>query len=70
MEYYFSRENLCQDTFLVSKMDSQHYVDVAIIADFKMVKQLTSDTDLILSCVTGSDKVRFQSELYICMSVS
>jgi la-related protein 4 len=70
VEYYFSRENLCQDTFLVSKMDSQHYVDVAIIADFKMVKQLTSDTDLILSCVTGSDKVRFQCKLYICMSVS
>ena len=58
MEYYFSRENLCQDTFLVSKMDAQHYVDVALIADFKMVRQLTSDFDLILSCVAGSDKVR------------
>ena len=57
VEYYFSRENLCQDSFLVSKMDSQHYVDVAIIADFKMVKQLTSDTELILSCVANSDKV-------------
>lgn len=57
VEYYFSRENLCQDSFLVSKMDAQHFVDVAIIADFKMVKQLTSDTDLILACVAGSDKV-------------
>jgi len=57
VEYYFSRENLCQDTFLVGKMDAQHFVDVAIIADFKMVKLLTTDTDLILSCVAGSDKV-------------
>jgi len=57
VEYYFSRENLCQDAFLVSKMDAQHFVDVAIIADFKMVKLLTTDTDLILSCVAGSDKV-------------
>ena len=38
-------------------MDAQHYVDVAIIADFKMVKLLTSDTELILSCVANSDKV-------------
>jgi hypothetical protein len=57
VEYYFSRENLCQDSFLVSKMDAQHYVDVSIIADFKMVKQLTTDTELILSCVANSDKV-------------
>lgn len=57
VEYYFSRENLCQDSFLVSKMDSQHFVDVSIIADFKMVKQLTTDTELILSCVANSDKV-------------
>jgi len=57
VEYYFSRENLCQDAFLVGKMDAQHFVDVAIIADFKMVKLLTTDTDLILSCVAGSDKV-------------
>jgi hypothetical protein len=62
VEYYFSRENLCQDSFLVSKMDAQHFVDVAIIADFKMVKQLTSDTDLILACVAGSDKVCFIRE--------
>lgn len=45
-------------------MDAQHFVDVAIIADFKMVKQLTSDTDLILSCVAGSDKVRNHAHTY------
>lgn len=59
VEYYFSRENLCQDAFLVSKMDAGHYVEVSVIADFKMVKQLTSDHTLILESVKDSDKVAF-----------
>eukprot|EP00961_Rhodomonas_salina_P132406 1781897-Rhodomonas_salina.1 len=59
VEYYFSRENLCQDAFLVGKMDAQHFVEVAVIADFKMVKQLTTDQALILECVKDSTKVRF-----------
>jgi len=57
VEYYFSRENLCQDAYLVSKMDAQHYVEIAVISDFKMVKQLTSDQTLILESVKDSDKV-------------
>jgi len=57
VEYYFSRENLCQDAFLVGKMDAQHFVEVAVIADFKMVKQLTTDQALILECVKDSTKV-------------
>jgi len=57
VEYYFSRENLCQDSFLVSKMDAAHFVEVSIIAGFKMVKQLTSDHTLILESVKDSDKV-------------
>jgi len=57
VEHYFSRENLCQDAFLVSKMDAGHYVEVSVIADFKMVKQLTSDHALILESIKGSDKV-------------
>jgi len=57
VEYYFSKENLCQDAFLVGKMDAQHYVEVAIIADFKMVKQLTTDQTLILESVKDSSCV-------------
>eukprot|EP00287_Rhodomonas_sp_CCMP768_P015672 CAMPEP_0196757842 /NCGR_PEP_ID=MMETSP1091-20130531/103870_1 /TAXON_ID=302021 /ORGANISM="Rhodomonas sp., Strain CCMP768" /LENGTH=458 /DNA_ID=CAMNT_0042106627 /DNA_START=209 /DNA_END=1585 /DNA_ORIENTATION=- len=57
VEYYFSRENLYQDAFLVGKMDAQHFVEVSVIADFKMVKQLTTDQALILDCVKDSTKV-------------
>ena len=57
VEYYFSRENLYQDAFLVSKMDAAHFVEVSVIAGFKMVKQLTSDHTLILESVKDSDKV-------------
>jgi len=57
VEYYFSRHNLLQDSFLLSKMDKDFFVDVCVIAGFKMMKQLTTDVDLIMSSVKGSDKV-------------
>jgi hypothetical protein len=57
VEYYFSRQNLLQDTFLLSKMSKDHYVDLSVIAEFKMIKQLTSDVDLILKSIKDSDKV-------------
>ncbi len=46
-----------QDTFLLSKMSKDHYVDLSVIAEFKMIKQLTSDVDLILKSIKDSDKV-------------
>jgi hypothetical protein len=57
VEYYFSRENLYQDAYLVGKMDAQHYVEVSVIADFKALKQLTTDQALILDTVKDSTKV-------------
>jgi la-related protein 4 len=48
-----------QDTFLLSKMNKDHFVDLSVIAEFKMIKQLTSDVDLILKSIKGSDKVIF-----------
>lgn len=57
VEYYFSRENLVQDAFLVSKMDKEHYVDLSVIADFKLMKALTSEESLILQAVKSSPKI-------------
>lgn len=57
VEYYFSRKNLMQDSYLLSKMDSDHFVDLSVIAEFKMIKQLTSDLEMIISSVKDSDKV-------------
>ena len=39
-------------------MSKDHYVDLSVIAEFKMIKQLTSDVDLILKSIKDSDKVK------------
>ncbi len=41
----------------MSKMDKDHYVELSVIAEFKLIKQLTSDLDLILASIKDSDKV-------------
>ena len=46
-EYYFSIDNLCKDMFLRNHMDSQGYVLLSVIADFKRIKALTEDMDLL-----------------------
>lgn len=46
-EYYFSIDNLCKDMYLRSNMDSQGYVLLSVIADFKRIKALTEDMDLL-----------------------
>ena len=48
---------LLQDSYLVGKMDKDHFVDVSVIAEFKLIKQLTTDVDQIIASVKGSDQV-------------
>jgi hypothetical protein len=40
LEFYFSRENLLHDKYLVSQMDNDQYVPIAILASFNMIKKL------------------------------
>lgn len=47
IEYYFSVDNLIKDTFFRKHMDSQGYVFLSFVADFKRLKNLTTDYDLI-----------------------
>lgn len=54
MEFYFSKQNLQTDGFLVSKMNAQMCVPVAVIAQFHKIQQLTSDTALIAESVKDS----------------
>ena len=49
--------SLSQDSYLVSKMDKDHFVELSVIAEFKLIKQLTTDLDLILTSIKDSDKV-------------
>ena len=34
LEYYFSRENLTHDSYLMSQMDSDQFLPIGIIANF------------------------------------
>lgn len=46
-EWYFSEENFFGDVFLRRNMDSQGFILLSVIADFKRLKSLTSDIELI-----------------------
>lgn len=53
----FSRENLASDTYLRSQMDNDQYVPVKVVANFNMVKRLTTDLDLIVQILRGESNV-------------
>jgi la-related protein 4 len=47
---------MVHDTYLKSKMDMDEYVPIAIIANFKLVKRLTNDIQLIVDVLKGSSE--------------
>ena len=55
LEYYFSRENLAHDTYLMSQMDADQFVDIATIASFPQVKKLTSELNLVTQVLRGKN---------------
>ena len=73
VQYYFSLENLCKDMFLRKHMDSQGFVFLEMVSNFKRIRDLTNDMDLIrgacveaetLDLVVGQDgRERLRSRL-------
>lgn len=57
IEYYFSKENLSNDTFLQSQMDAQFSVPLSIIIKFPKVKALCQDELAIRQALEGSTVV-------------
>eukprot|EP01041_Mallomonas_annulata_P008170 gene8170-16791_t len=57
VEYYFSRENLQNDSFLTSQMDSQNSVPIATVMQFAKLKALTEDEELIKKALETSKTV-------------
>nr|CAD7424692.1 unnamed protein product [Timema monikensis] len=53
LEYYFSRENLANDAYLLSQMDNDQYVPIWTVANFNQVKKLTKDIKLITEVLRG-----------------
>ncbi|ESR59631.1 hypothetical protein CICLE_v10014180mg [Citrus x clementina] len=62
IEYYFSDENLQNDHYLISLMDAQGWVPIAIIADFKRVKRMSTDLPFILDALQNSSTVEAQGD--------
>ncbi|KAF9196707.1 hypothetical protein BGZ50_007871 [Haplosporangium sp. Z 11] len=57
LEWYFSARNLATDTYLVSKMTADHWVPIAVIAEFNKVKQITNSIQDIVDALRRSSKV-------------
>lgn len=53
LEYYFSKENLSRDSYLLSQMDSEQFVPIVTIANFEQVKKLTRDLHLVIEVLKG-----------------
>ncbi|XP_061759475.1 la ribonucleoprotein 4Aa isoform X1 [Nerophis ophidion] len=58
LEFYFSRENLSKDLYLMSQMDSDQFVPIWTIASMEGIKVLTSDMELILDVLRSSPMVQ------------
>lgn len=53
LDYYFSEKNMMHDEFLMTQMDHEDYVSIATIANFKMMRRLTNDLQLIVDVLKG-----------------
>ncbi|KAF5288233.1 hypothetical protein FQA39_LY04001 [Lamprigera yunnana] len=62
LEYYFSRENLANDAYLLSQMDNDQYVPIWTVANFNQVKKLTKDIKLITEVLRESPNVQVDEE--------
>ncbi|XP_041467426.1 la-related protein 4-like isoform X3 [Lytechinus variegatus] len=58
LEYYFSRENLANDRYLQSQMDSDQYVTIKTIASFNAVTKLTHELQLVIDVLRESPLVQ------------
>lgn len=62
LDYYFSRENLANDTYLLTQMDNDQYVPIWTVANFNQVKKLTKDLKLITEVLRESPNVQVDEE--------
>lgn len=56
------RENLANDTYLLSQMDNDQYVPIWTVANFNQVKKLTKDIKLITEVLRESPNVQVDEE--------
>lgn len=57
VDYYFSVENLCKDTFLRKNMNDEGLVPINVIANFARVKILTTDLSLVAEACSQAPNI-------------
>ncbi|XP_065573962.1 uncharacterized protein LOC136035985 [Artemia franciscana] len=62
IEYYFSRENLSHDSYLLSQMDADQFVSIWTVANFNQIKKLTQDIQLITEVMRESPNLQVDAE--------
>lgn len=62
IEFYFSAQNLPSDTYLLSKMDSEQFVPVSLIANFGKIKSLTLDQEIIIQALDSSSVLELSED--------
>ncbi|KAF8093472.1 hypothetical protein N665_0383s0100 [Sinapis alba] len=60
VQYYLSEDNLPNDVYLRKRMNDEGFVHIELIAGFSKLKALTSNIQLILDSLQGSDMVEMQ----------
>ncbi|KAK6335562.1 hypothetical protein TWF696_002333 [Orbilia brochopaga] len=61
LNYYFSFDNMVKDTYLRSHMDSQGWIYLEVIANFRKVKEMTKDNkNIVREACIQSPEVEFR----------
>lgn len=60
--FFCCRENLANDTYLLTQMDNDQYVPIWTVANFNQVKKLTKDINLITDVLRDSPNVQVDEE--------
>ncbi|ORY94939.1 hypothetical protein BCR43DRAFT_506861 [Syncephalastrum racemosum] len=64
-EYYFSRQNLTTDRYLVDQMDHDLKVSIATLARFKRIRDMTQDMQQLLQALRGSTLLEVVADTWV-----
>mmetsp|Transcript_8640 Transcript_8640/g.15533 ORF Transcript_8640/g.15533 Transcript_8640/m.15533 type:complete len:445 (+) Transcript_8640:82-1416(+) len=57
IDYYFCDDNLIKDMFLRKQMNDEGWVSIALLADFRRVKSMTTDITIIMEAIQSIENI-------------